>query len=524
MMSFRRRLFAKQNYLRRETAMRLKNNQCLIGVWFVVIIAAGCTGCGGGSSSPPPPPPNPTPAIATLSPAIATAGGPAFTLTVNGSNFVSGSVVSWNGSNLATTLVSASQLTTSVPAANIATAGTAPVQVTSPAPGGGSSNTATFTVNNPVAILNSLSPATVIVGGAAFTLSVNGSNFVSASTVQWNGSNRPTAFVSSTQITAQIPATDVAAGGKATISVSNPTPGGGASNSLTFNVLFLPRFAYVADGGNTVSILTVNATTGQLQNEGYVLSGNVMANFMTGSFSVAVDPTGRFAYTVNTFSGDVSMYTINAATGSLTPLGTVPTGANPVSIVVDPSGRFTYVVNTCGNDVSIYTVDNTSGILTSTGIAPAAGNPSAITVDPSGKFAYVTNIASSSVSMYTINANTGALTSTGTIATGTTPFSVTVDPSGTFLYVANRDSNNVSMYTINPTTGALASTGTVAAGISPLSVVVDPSGKFAYVANRDSNDVSTYTINPTTGALTSVGTVAAGGTGPTAGPRSVAVD
>lgn len=265
--------------------MRHKNSQSVIGLWIAVIIATECVGCGGGSSTPPPPPPNPTPAISTLSPTSATAGGQAFTLTVNGSGFVSSSVVSWNGSNLTTTFVSGTQVTASVPAADIATAGTAPVQVTNPAPGGGSSNTATFTINNPVPALTSLSPTTAVLGGAAFTLTLSGSNFVSGSTVQWNGSNRPTAFVTSSQVTAQIPATDIAAGGKAALSVSNPTPGGGASNSLTFSILFLPRFAYVANfGSNTVSILTVDATTGQLQHNRLRRLRNALCNNHDESF------------------------------------------------------------------------------------------------------------------------------------------------------------------------------------------------------------------------------------------------
>ncbi len=73
-------------------------------------------------------------------------GGGAFTLTVNGTGFVSNSVVNWNGNALATQFVSGSQLTATVPAADIATASTAWVTVVSPAPGGGTSNTAFFTV------------------------------------------------------------------------------------------------------------------------------------------------------------------------------------------------------------------------------------------------------------------------------------------------------------------------------------------------------------------------------------------
>jgi len=72
-------------------------------------------------------------------------GGAQFTLTVNGTGFVSNSVVNWNGVALATKFVSGSQLTAIVPAANVATASTGWVTVVNPAPGGGTSDTVYFT-------------------------------------------------------------------------------------------------------------------------------------------------------------------------------------------------------------------------------------------------------------------------------------------------------------------------------------------------------------------------------------------
>jgi hypothetical protein len=74
------------------------------------------------------------PAIADLAPASATAGGAAFTLTVNGTNFGSKAVVNWNGAAqaTATTFVSGSQLMVAVPASAIATSGTVTVTVTNP--------------------------------------------------------------------------------------------------------------------------------------------------------------------------------------------------------------------------------------------------------------------------------------------------------------------------------------------------------------------------------------------------------
>jgi hypothetical protein len=84
-----------------------------------------------------------------LSPATAIKGGVDLTLTVTGSNFVSGSVVRWNGLDRATTFVSATQLTATITAADIATVGTAQVTVFTPAPGGGVSEAKTFTIINP---------------------------------------------------------------------------------------------------------------------------------------------------------------------------------------------------------------------------------------------------------------------------------------------------------------------------------------------------------------------------------------
>ena len=58
-----------------------------------------------------------------------------------------------------------------------------------------------------------LVPNTVTAGSAAFTLTVNGSGFVGQSVVNWNGTAQTTTFVTSNQLTAAIPAADVATAG-----------------------------------------------------------------------------------------------------------------------------------------------------------------------------------------------------------------------------------------------------------------------------------------------------------------------
>jgi hypothetical protein len=86
----------------------------------------------GYSSKTTPPVAGSVPAIAALTPASMTAGSAAFTLTVNGSNFGSQAVVNWNGAARTTTFVSGNQVTAAIPAADIATAGSAAVTVTNP--------------------------------------------------------------------------------------------------------------------------------------------------------------------------------------------------------------------------------------------------------------------------------------------------------------------------------------------------------------------------------------------------------
>jgi hypothetical protein len=205
---------------------------------------------------------NPVPATTGLSPASATAGGSGFTLTVNGTGFVSGSTVSWKGSSRTTTYVSSTQVTAAVTAADIASGGTAAVTVVNATPGGGTSNAQTFTINNPVPTMTGLSPASATAGGAAFTLTVNGTGFVSGSTVNWKGSSRTTTYVSPTQVSAAITAADIASGGTAAVTVVNPTPGGGTSNAQTFTItgLALDSSTPAAVKTNTQTLTTASFT------------------------------------------------------------------------------------------------------------------------------------------------------------------------------------------------------------------------------------------------------------------------
>jgi Tol biopolymer transport system component len=116
-------------------------------------------------------PANPAPTISNLNPSSATAGGAAFTLTVTGGGFINGmsgiSSVNWNGNPRVTTFVSSMQLTASILASDIATAGTANVTVTNPAPGGGTSAVSPFTISSGASIPASKAAMFALVSASA---------------------------------------------------------------------------------------------------------------------------------------------------------------------------------------------------------------------------------------------------------------------------------------------------------------------------------------------------------------------
>ena len=105
---------------------------CLSTIILMAIVALGCGGYGSGSGSGSGSMAAGAPSVSAIVPNTATAGSPDFTLTVNGSGFVSGSVIYWSSTAHMTQVVTNGQLTTLVSAAEVATAGTVPIHVSNP--------------------------------------------------------------------------------------------------------------------------------------------------------------------------------------------------------------------------------------------------------------------------------------------------------------------------------------------------------------------------------------------------------
>jgi hypothetical protein len=122
----------------------------------------------------------------------------------------------------------------SVDANGLVTART-PGSVTITASSEGRSVQRGFTVRSALPTITSISPRTAL-PDQAFELTVMGTGFYNGSTIRWNGADRPTTFVSVTELRAAISSADVAAVGPVAITVLNASPGGGTSNAAPLTV------------------------------------------------------------------------------------------------------------------------------------------------------------------------------------------------------------------------------------------------------------------------------------------------
>ncbi len=417
---------------------------------------------------------NPPPVINSISPLTINAGSGNTPLTIKGVGFTSQSTLKLGGNSLTVTLGSPTQLNAIIPAAQLATAGTFPVTVVNPSPGGGTSNgvnmtvlitvtvspttqtlniaqavqftatvtgstnqavtwsvnntvggdttvgtinsaglytappvppspnivtvtatsvadpartaTASLTLVNPLPVINSISPLTIVVGSGDTSLTVNGTGFTSQSTVKLGSNSLTTTFGSSTQLTASIPAAQLTLVGTFPVTVVTPSPGGGISGPVNLKVVVVvtvtPPATTLAVGQNQTFSSTVTGSTNQtvtwsISGAGTGNSTVGTINSTTGVYTApAVPPTPNTVSIVataaadNTRSGSATATIVNPAPAlnSLTP-NTINAGSGNTTITVDGSG-FARQSSVLFNGTALATSFGTSTRLTA--IAPAA--------------------------------------------------------------------------------------------------------------------------------------------------------
>ena len=159
-----------------------------------------------------------------------------------------------------------------------------------------------------------MSPGFTSTGGAAFTLTITGTGFVSVSTAYWGTTALATTYGSATQLTAQVPSSDIANAGITAISVQTPTPGGGTSNSLQFEV-------DSSGSGSTAPTFTLVTAT--------VTAGS------TASYPVTLPSSATSVYVtcLNLPSGATCNYSSTTNAVTITTSSTTPAGTYQITVI-----------------------------------------------------------------------------------------------------------------------------------------------------------------------------------------------
>ncbi len=333
-------------------------------------------GCGGGNTYTTPPPPVATQLAVAASSATATTGA-VFNFTVSALDASGAVVPNYSGTVHITssdpkavlpndsTLVNGtgvfhvafetvgSQTIKASDTANALSSGTSGAIAVGPEP---TTNSVPF-INQP------LSPDAAASGGGDFTITVNGTGFVSGfpgSVVNWNGKALATAFVSPSKLTANVLATDVASFDTASVTVVNPGPGGGTSNVVFFEITrSSSSVALDTPASLTAGSSPSYAATGDFNGDGKL--DLIVANFSSNDISVLLgngDGTFQAAVNYRAGSGPRSIGVGDFNGDGKLDLAVVNTNSKNVSILLgNGDGTFqpavNYVAGSGGQSVAI---------------------------------------------------------------------------------------------------------------------------------------------------------------------------
>ena len=271
------------------------------------------------------------------------------------------------------------------------------------------------------------------------------------------------------------------------------------------------RFVYASDSQFcVVSAVAIGASPLSLTSAGAFTSRGGLSGFApvftTGSIGVGYLPT--FLYSANTGTNDISIFSISASGGTLTPAGSrTSLGTAPFAMAIDPWSRFAYVANRDSNNVAAFTITSTGALNATVAPMPASTRPVALLVDPSGRFLYVALNGSSRVRLYTINQTTGGLTQVSPdFTTAAQPTALAVDPTGTTLYVATIGGvPRVTSFTISQVDGTLGASLTGGSPAVPVGgytgLGVDPTGMLVFAGDTQSNFINTYPVITSTATI-----------------------
>ncbi|MEC3956942.1 lactonase family protein [Nocardia sp. CDC153] len=257
----------------------------------------------------------------------------------------------------------------------------------------------------------------------------------------------------------------------------------------------------------SVACFDIDAGTGELTELATVPLPDNMAY-------LSVDRGGRYLLAASYTGNVVSVSALRADGRAAESVAVQSTPPHAHSIVADPTNRFVFATALGGDVILRYRFDAEGGLLTpepgaSIRTKPGAG-PRHLLFHPSGGFAYVSNELDGTVSAFEFDNDTGDLTAidTYTVIPHGYPEPWTSElrctPDGRYLYVSERRSSTLAGFAIDSDSGALHPLGHTATETCPRGFDIDPTGRYLVAAGQESDSLTVHAIAPGTGALTTL--------------------
>lgn len=263
-------------------------------------------------------------------------------------------------------------------------------------------------------------------------------------------------------------------------------------------------------GAHLVTSLRIDAATGDLTEIGTIPTESDPCH-------MATDRTGRYLLAAYYLTKKVTVHRIGDNGAAIDPpVVKRETGIGAHCFQTDPSNRFAFVPHIAREDapnaIFQFHFDDATGQIEANDPAQLAQpdwtGPRHYCFHPSKNILYFSNEQGSSVSCYAMDAATGTLSHLQTLPTLPTDWQgankcaqIRMTPCGRYLYAPNRGHDSIAAFTADAETGLLATLGTVPAEKIPRAFEIDPAGRFLLSAGHASGRLAVYRIADSTGAI-----------------------
>lgn len=315
--------------------------------------------------------PNPISEITSINPDDAQRGSNEITINIEGSGFIKTSSVRLSTADyeLTTVFIDNHHIQAIIPKEALLKAGTFPITISNPAPDGGTSNSVTFTVNNPVPSITALEPTEAIAGTSGLTLNIYGTGFFEDTEIYYGGAKKPITYINNTKLQINLTSEDLKTPGKYEIMTYNSPPVGGNSNKVIFTVKnpLEIKITSPTDGDtiNKAKIMVKGTIKSDTKDVGITVNGVIaeitgnewIANnipLTIGTNTITATATDSYG---NTDTKTITIYT-NDITQQIELSANITSGISPLQVFFSTSTSFTpvsYQMDFEGDGVIDYT-------------------------------------------------------------------------------------------------------------------------------------------------------------------------